>query len=76
MKKVYLMLTVLLCFTLAGCGNLSIGMAADPEPDRTPAVSPTPTEPFVYGKTSPCLADSGNCEENEDALYLVLPELT
>ena len=63
MKKRNIALTILTCVTLAGCANMSDAMDVGAETEQVPAaiptLAPTPTEPFVYGKTSPCLADSG-----------------
>ncbi len=56
MKKRNIMLMLMICMALAGCGDLNNGTAADPQADQVPTVAPTPTEPFVYGKISPCLA--------------------
>ena len=59
-KKRNLVLMILICFALAGCGDLNNGTAADPQTDQVPTVTPTSGAPFVYGKISPCLADAGS----------------
>lgn len=66
MKKRNLAVMMLMCITLAGCGNLSNGKDADPESGQIQNTTPTPTEPFVYGKISPCLADVGNHGGNHE----------
>ena len=64
MKKQRFAAIMLMCITLAGCGNMGdeVNTETEQTPIATPTPDPTPAQSFVYGEKSPWLADSGSSE--------------
>lgn len=69
MKKRKFAVMMLVCITLAGCGDSSDGVTSTAEQETeqipTPTPIPTPAQSFVYGQITPWLADSRRSEDIE-----------